>query len=71
MVLIVSKRELLKHSKVGSIILLLFIILFYVLPKLFNLFWEYNQEPKLDNQHQLWERPLRVERGFQPSFNSS
>lgn len=61
MVLNFSKRNLLKHSKLGSIIILLLIIVLFVLPKLLNLFWEFDHRgPRLDKEH-LLEQPLRVE----------
>jgi len=61
MVAIVSVRTLIKKAKVISRIILLALILLYILPKLFNLFWDTQKmDQKSPDQH-LLEKPLRVE----------
>lgn len=61
MVTIVSVRAIVKKTKVVSRIILLALIVLYILPKLFSLFWDTQKmDQKAPDQH-LLEKPLRVQ----------
>ncbi|XER07048.1 hypothetical protein SRRS_25930 [Sporomusa rhizae] len=60
MVVTFSWRGALKKSRLVVKIVLLTLILFYILPKLVTLFWQFNSPGlKIRDQH-LLEKPLRV-----------
>ncbi|XEQ93062.1 hypothetical protein SCACP_19140 [Sporomusa carbonis] len=60
MVVTFSLRSIIKKSKLYIKIVLLTLIIFYVLPKLMTMFWEFsNPGHKIRDQH-LLEKPLRV-----------
>ncbi|WP_371370806.1 hypothetical protein [Sporomusa aerivorans] len=60
MVVTFSWRNLIKRSGLYVKIVLLTLIIFYILPKLLTMFWEYNNPGiKMRDQH-LLEKPLRV-----------
>jgi len=66
MVTIVSVRAIVKKTKVVGRLILLVLIVLYILPKLFSLFWDTQKiDQKAPEQH-LLEKPLRVQ-----SLNSS
>lgn len=71
MVAIVSVRTLVRKTKVVSRIILLALIVLYILPKLFNLFWDTQKmDQKSPDQH-LLEKPLRVEFLLSPKIIGS
>ena len=60
MVVMFSLRRVIKRSKLYIRIVLLTLILFYILPKLMTMLWEFNNPGlKIRDQH-LLEKPLRV-----------
>lgn len=60
MIALFSFRSMLKHAKLWVKLIVLVLIIFYILPKLLNLFWDSNHsEPKI-REEQLLEKPLRV-----------
>lgn len=62
MVVNVSLRQILKKTKIISLVILLAIMLFYIIPKLFILLWDAGEIDSKDHDHRLLEKPLRVER---------
>lgn len=64
MVVVFSWHRLLKKIKLYIKIMLLFIIILYILPKLLTLFWHtQNPDIKIRDQN-LMEKPLRVFMGW-------
>lgn len=60
MVVMFSLRRVIKRSKLYIRIVLLTLIIFYILPKLMTMLWEFNNPGlKIRDQH-LLEKPLRV-----------
>ncbi|HML31594.1 MULTISPECIES: hypothetical protein [Sporomusa] len=60
MVVMFSLRRVIKRSKLYIRIVLLTLIIFYILPKLMTMLWEFsNPGLKIRDQH-LLEKPLRV-----------
>ncbi|CVK17527.1 hypothetical protein [Sporomusa sphaeroides] len=60
MVVMFSWRRVIKRSKLYIRIVLLTLIIFYILPKLMTMLWEFsNPGLKIRDQH-LLEKPLRV-----------
>ncbi len=62
MVVSVSLRQILKKTKIISLVILLAIMIFYIIPKLFILLWDAGEIDSKDYDHRLLEKPLRVER---------
>lgn len=61
MLISVSLQRISKQVKLWLKIVILFIIICYIIPNLFSLFWE---PPKSKIHEQLLEKPLRVELNF-------
>jgi hypothetical protein len=63
MILPLSRRFLVKRGKICLLVLLLVALLFYLIPKLFTLFWEENTWPKI-RDNSVPDKPLKVITGW-------
>jgi len=63
MILTLSRSILLRRGKLSLLILLLIVLLFYLLPKLFGLFGEENTWPKM-RDNSVPDKPLKVISGW-------
>ncbi|MDR3593026.1 MAG: hypothetical protein P4N41_25480 [Negativicutes bacterium] len=59
MILSLSRRSLAKRGKLCLLFLLVIALLFYLLPKLFALYWEENTWPKI-RDNSVPDKPLKV-----------
>lgn len=62
MVIKVPLRRIIKKVKILSIVILLIVMVFYVLPKLLILLWDAGEIDSKDHDYRLLEKPLRVEK---------
>lgn len=63
MIFSLSRRNIVKRGKLFLLCLVLLLVLFYLLPKLFSLFWEENTWPK-NRDNGIPEKPLKVISGW-------
>lgn len=71
MVLSISRRSLIKKSKMITRLLVLAIIIIYILPKLLSLLWNALESNTQERDRHLIEKPLRVEMSLQKITASS